>query len=333
MKKILTSIFCLVATFSFAQIRFDTITVGKNEFAISGNTYSFFQTVPAVTWNRSVYIYPKQVVYRNLRPNTNFLQGFWLYRDVTRVSTVTPAPGRLRGGSRAKVWLAQTDSTDFANVTTWSDAQRIFNPKIIINRDIKNDADTSSGYKYFRLDSFDLGAINRNKNLYIAVEYIQDSAAIDQIYWSYDSTSVKPNDVDTTNYFSRLQFRFCHRPSSGVALVDGFTGSNIRHPHIKFVYRDPTKTEDLPSVEALSVSPNPVSNGVPLTLKFKTSQAKGLNFIVYDLSGRMLYEKNAWILGGASEIQIPTVELPNGILLLNIYDENGNLSTAKFLKN
>ena len=74
----------------------DTVTLGKNQFAISGNTYSFFQTIETnATWNRSVYIYPLE----SLRPQNGWkkggqttIKGYQLFRDLSRVAGAATTP-------------------------------------------------------------------------------------------------------------------------------------------------------------------------------------------------------------------------------------------------
>jgi hypothetical protein len=334
MKKIFLFVFLLCNQIVInAQI--DTLKIGKLQFAISGNTYSFFQTVGAATWNRSVYIYPKQTVYKNLpvqRAATARLQAFQLFRDVTRVSTVTPIPGRLSGNCRGRVWLANTDSIDFTNVVAWSQVTRIFRPSLVFDGDIKAIADSTSGWKTFPITpQFPL---DTSKNLLVVVEYVQDAPTIDQVFWAYDSTTVMPNDVDTINYFSRLQFRFCHQPfSRSPTPVDTFTGSNIRHPSLRLIVNSTTKVEEKENlIKDLQIFPNPTQQS-DLQIAFSIEKTTILEGQVTDVLGRLIWSEKRELLRGSQNfvLHLPH-NLAKGFYFLTL--KTGKIHLTKtFLKN
>lgn len=324
-----------LCNFFVTNAQIDTLKIGKLQFAISGNTYSFFQTVGAATWNRSIYIYPKQVIYKNLpaqRASQARLQAFQLFRDVTRVSTVTPAQGRLVGNCRARIWLAHTDSADFANVIAWSQVSRIFRPLLVFDGDIKAITDSTSGWKTFPLTpQFPL---DTSKNLLVAVEYTQDAAAIDQVFWAYDSTSVKPNDIDTINYFSRLQFRFCHQPfSRSPTPVDTFTGSNLRHPSLRLIVNSTTAVENEANIiEDLQIFPNPVQQS-ELQIAFSIAKSAMFEAQVTDVLGRLIWSQKYNVLRGSQNfvLYLPP-NLGQGFYFLTLKTEKNHL-TKTFLKN
>lgn len=334
MKKFL--FLCIVFCNCFViNAQIDTLKIGKLQFAISGNTYSFFQTVGAATWNRSVYIYPKQVIYKNLpaqRASRARLQAFQLFRDVTRVSTVTPAPGRLSGNCRARVWLAHTDSVDFTHVIAWSQVTRVFRPSLVFDGDIKALTDSTSGWKTFGVTpAFPL---DTSKHLLVAVEYTQDAPTIDQVFWAYDSTSVMPNDADTINYFSRLQFRFCHQPfSRSPTPVDTFTGSNIRHPSLRLVVNSTTEVENQEHwIKNLQIFPNPMQQS-DLHVAFSIEKDAMCEVQITDVLGRLIWSQKQNILRGSQNfvLHLPP-NFAQGFYFLTLKTEKNHL-TKTFLKN
>ncbi len=335
MKRLLLLLF-LFCNCNVILAQIDTLKIGKLQFAISGNTYSFFQTVGAATWNRSIYIYPKQTIYKNLPPQRASrarLQAFQIFRDVTRVSTVTPAPGRLAGNCRGRVWLAHTDSVDFSNVIAWSQATRVFRPSLVFDGDIKAIADSTSGWKTFPVTpQFPL---DTSKNLLVMVEYTQDAATIDQVFWAYDSTTVMPNEVDTVNYFSRLQFRFCHQPFSRTpSPIDTFTGSNIRHPSLRLIVNSPTNTAATAEkwIQDLQIFPNPVQQSA-LQIAFSIEKEAMCEMQITDVLGRLIWSEKKNVLKGSQNfsLHLPP-NLAQGLYFLTLKTEKNQL-TKTFLKN
>jgi Secretion system C-terminal sorting domain len=302
---------------SFAQ-RIDTVTVGRNQFAISGNTYSFFQTVEfqPLFWNRSVYIYPRQAL--KGMPQNAEMTAFRMFRDVTRVSGVTPVQGKFPANAvvTAKIWMANTNLEEWGDtLKKWSLVQNTLTPTLVFDGDLKQYIDSTSGWKTFPLLNTPF-RYDSTKNLAIMVEYYQDMATVGQIFWAYDSTMVKVGATDTTNYFSRYQLRFCHKLFSGtVAPVDSFTGSNIRHPHIKFLYKaKPNLIFEHDANDAFKIYPNPVAT--VLTVDLNGDFKPNVQFYMVDILGKTYFQKEIVILNEPHQEQIDVSHLPAGTYFL-----------------
>jgi hypothetical protein len=306
---------------SFAQ-RIDTVTVGKNQFAISGNTYSFFQTVEFQPqfWNRSVYIYPRQAL--KGMPQNAEITAFRMFRDVTRVSSVTPVQGKFPANAvvTAKIWMANTNLEEWGDtLKKWSLVQNTLTSTLVFNADLKQYIDSTSGWKTFPLLNTPF-RYDSTQNLAIMVEYSQDMATVGQIFWAYDSTTAKMGATDTTNYFNKLQLRFCHKLFSGtVAPVDSFTGSNIRHPHIKFLYKaKPNLIFEQTNDSKIKLYPNPASDVLMVELD-DLKQNTVLKIV--DMMGKVHYIKNDFDANQRQLIQIAVHDLPKGAYFLIVVDE------------
>ncbi len=328
MKKII--LICALALCCFCPRTYaqtDTFLIGQGQFAISGNTYSFFQTIEAVTWNRSIYLYPRQT--QTLRGIAAPITAFQLFRDVTRVTTVTPVQGKLLGNCRARVWFANVTQTDWADIKTWTQAQAL-NPTLVFDGDIKAIVDSTTGWKTFPLSSpFRLDSV---KNLAIFTEYLQDAAAIPQIFWTYDSTSVKPIDSDNRNFYSSLQFRFCHKPFSRTDLpVDTFTGSNIRHPQIRFlVRRVPNATNEITFVTDWKLFPNPSKS--ELTLQFEARETTVMDFFITNMNGIVMSRRVLQPILGQQQLKWNIEDLPAGNYFFTAQTADKGVFTTNFLK-
>ena len=341
MKKINTLLLALLLLSQIAAAQTaDTPTIGKNQFAISGNTYSFFQTIENnATWNRSVYIYPRQAV----RPKNGwrrsgwpYLTAFQLFRDLSRVSGAQTTAGIFKDTTtaNAKIYMASTTLNDFSTIFTWDSVLLLPKMTKVFDGSIKPYVDTSSGYKTFPVGFF---MPDTSKNIVIAVEYRQSSGTAGQMFWAYDTTSAFVGGLDSVNYFSSLQFRFCHKPFSQTdSFVNRFTGSNIRHPHIKFIYRyvidatDDALAEKTILPESLQISPNPVSSS-GLTLDFTARRTAEGQASVSNLLGKIFFKKTLSILRGDNRTVLNVADLPQGVYFLSINDGT-TLTTRQFVK-
>lgn len=335
MKRFFQPFAALILFNFFAQnlaAQMDTTAVGKGQFAISGNTYSFFQSIEtAPYWNRSVFIYPRQVL-RGMQ-NAPFIHKFMLYRDTARTvcSTVNPCPrthgvmpSDVTATFDATIWFANTSLEDWATVTTWDSAFLMTNPQRVFRGSIKPYVGTLSGWRTFPLDS--VFRYDTTKNLAIIVEYAQNSAVNGNMFWAYDSTSVKVGDTDTTNYFTSLQFRMCHRAVSGLTPTNSFTSRNIRHPQIKFLSRPTTVwTEDIETIENVMLYPNPAND--LLYINFDALNTGTAEVSINDIAGRILKKEFRDIdtQGTDNQIDISVSDLPQGFYILTIELAGGRI--------
>jgi hypothetical protein len=330
-KKFTPTLICLMTLTAVLAQKRDTLTVGKNEFAISSNTYSFFQTIESSSWNRSVYIYPRQAMIKTpIAGLTPRIQAFQLYKDVSRVATAAKVPGKMnpKANYKAKIYMANTALADWSTIFSWDSVLLVTKPTLVFDGDIKSFIDSTNGWKTFTLQKPFL--YEPDKNLAIAVEYVQDSGVINQVYWSYDTTHVRVGDKDTVNYFSRFQFKFCHKPFSRTETpVNSFTGSNIRHPHIRFIYDLLTDVNDLSYIEKSFVFPNPASEILHCNISSKEN--KQLQWSISDMQGRIITQNYQEILRGEQTLSIPINHLANGYFLLVLFDGKGIL-TRQFVK-
>jgi hypothetical protein len=315
-------LFMAIVVQSLLAQRIDTMTVGRNQFAISGNTYSFFQTVEFQPqfWNRSVYIYPRQAL--KGMPQNAEITAFRMFRDVTRVSSVTPVQGKFPANAvvTAKIWMANTNLEEWGDTfKKWSLVQNTLTPTLVFNGDLKQYIDSTSGWKTFPLLNTPF-RYDSTQNLAIMVEYSQDMATVGQIFWAYDSTMAKVGATDTTNYFNKFQFRYCHKLFSGtVAPVDSFTGSNIRHPHIKFLYKaKPNLIFEQSDNLKFKLYPNPTSDVLMVEL---ADLKQNTVLKIVDMMGKVHYIKNDFDANQRQMISIDVHHLPKGAYFLIAADE------------
>ena len=307
-------------------------TVGKREFAISSNTYSMFQTIENLsTWNRSVYIYPKQALKGlEMSGNSVKIKAFQLYREVSRIASAVGPSGKFPNTAKttAQIYMANTTLSDWSTLRTWDSVFLITKPTKVFDNDIKQYIDTTNGWKTIPFSA--VFNYDTSKNLAIVVEYKQDKGSVGQIFWAYDSTHVKKGDVDTTNYFSRLQFKFCHKPFSQTELpINEFTGSNIRHPSIRFIVQKTSKTADISFIDNLAIFPNPVQNDLNVNILSKENMVVDIQII--DLAGHIFMQKRQPILRGYNRNTLKINNLLGGSYLLIL--SNGKEKIAKqFIK-
>jgi hypothetical protein len=322
-KKILqTLVFCFLAIFSQAQV--NVVTSGNGQFAISSNTYSMFQTIDSfTTWNRSAYIYPKEI-FAGITQSNASISRFEMFRDVSRTATGVKIPGVFPANASAfgKVWMAWT--TDNGIPTTW-DSVFIASPNLVqvFNADIKSLVGTTSGWKTFPLIS--PLRFEPNKNLIIAVEYVQSAGPAGAIYWAYDSTSVIPNAVDTVNRFKPLQMRFCHRPFSQSPIpVNAFTGSNIRRPTIKFNFGPAGNTAETARLDNLKLSPNPTAEWLNVT--FEAIETLACETYITHVSGEVVQKQKIEIIKGENFLKLPVHDLAAGSYFWVLQTPKGRVS-------
>gem|GEM_PF-1773377 len=79
----------------------------------------------------------------------------------------------------------------------------------------------------------------------------------------------------------------------------------------------------------VSVYPNPTNQNV--TVQFNTSQNENVEFMLYNLMGEMVYDKNVSEQAGIINQQINMYQLPNGIYLLKVNEDN-KFMTQKIIK-
>ena len=332
MKKNLFTILLLWALTIPLSAQRDTLTVGFfNIPAVTGNTYAFFQTISTLpTWNRTVSMYPRETLKR--MPKDSFITAFQLFRQDSTL--VTPYnPGFLRGSCKAKVWFGYTALQNLKGIDFWSDARNAIKPVLVIDKDIKTEIGSTSGWKTFELQT--PFKVDTGKNIAIFVEYIQDSGSINNIIWTYDTTTVRPGSGFTVNHYDSLQFKFCHKPFSQTAdPVDlfNFASGNKRRSNIRFIVKAQlTNTAELFSdVKDLKVYPNPIAQN-ELNYAFSAVQDLTLKVTILDITGRVHHQKKVEILRGYHSQSLDVQELKSGYYLLSI-DDGKRPITKSFVK-
>jgi Secretion system C-terminal sorting domain len=325
----------IILTFMCAQsgaAQTDTVQVGKGQFAISSNTYSFFGTVEnSYWWNRSVYIYPKEIL-KGAARNGARLVGFQLFRDVSRTpNPPTPKiPGRFAANAQAtaKIYMANTAIKTWEAVGTWDSVFLVTSMTKVIDEDIKKYIDTLSGWRTFPLTTpFNY---DTTKNLAIAVEYRQEVGNVGHIFWAYDSTSIIPGTADTLiNRYDDYQFRFSRYFANTPEPVNAFTGKNNNRSQVKFLFRRPNAVEENVLVESMRVFPNPVAD--LLTVHFTAKDKTRTKMFISDVNGRLFLQKNVDILRGANAVNFPISDVPKGAYLLTI-DDGVTIVSQQFIK-
>ncbi len=333
MKKLLTtSVLFLFIFFTHAQ-SIDTVQVGKNEFAISGNTYSLFQTLElSATWNRSVFIYPKQAM-KGASKNGKLLRGFQMYRDISRIVTAQKEQGYFVDSTItiAKIYVANTALEDWSTIFSWDSILLVTGATLVFNEDIKNIAGNKTGWRTFPFST--PFSYDTTKNLAIMVQYQQNNGTKGQMFWAYDSTHVKPTDADQTNYYSRFQLKYSQKPfSQTTEPVNNFTGSNLRHPTMRFLFAPQNvqvSVSENEGVKNLLIAPNPASD--VLIFSFIAKETTTAKVFISDVSGRLFLQKNVDILRGPNAVNFPISAVPKGAYLLTI-DDGVAVVSQQFIK-
>jgi hypothetical protein len=88
--------------------------------------------------------------------------------------------------------------------------------------------------------------------------------------------------------------------------------------------------ENAEAVNYLTLSPNPARN--ELNLRFFSEKEFTSKILIYNNLGQVVYSENASIYSGDQTLSLPIETLENGIYILRIQDENGPVSTKKFVK-
>lgn len=332
MKFFLTIIIFTLICLQSGAAQVDTVQVGKGQFAISSNTYSFFGTVEnSYWWNRSVYIYPKEIL-KGAARNGARLVGFQLFRDVSRTpNPPTPKiPGRFAANAQAlaKVYMANTAIKSWEAIGTWDSVFLLTPMTKVIDEDIKKYIDTLSGWRTFPLTS--AFSYDTTKNLAIAVEYRQEVGNSGHIFWAYDSTSIIPGSADTlTNWYDEYQLRYSRYFANTPEPVNAFTGRNNNRSQVKFLFRRPNAVEENILVESMRIFPNPVAD--LLTVHFTAKDKTTAKVFISDVNGRLFLQKNVDILRGSNAVGFPISDLSKGAYLLTI-DDGVTLVAQQFIK-
>jgi Secretion system C-terminal sorting domain len=333
MKKLIaTPFFFLWAFFLYAQT-IDTLQVGRNEFAISGNTYSPFQTLElSNTWNQSVYVYPRQAM-RGAAKNGKLLKGFQLFRDISRIVTAQKEQGYFASNTATigRIYVANTTLDDWSTIFSWDSVLLVTRATLVFEGDIKAIAGTKTGWRTFPFST--PFSYDTTKNLALMFQYQQNNGTVGQMYWAYDSTHVKATDADQTNYYSRYQLKYNHKSfSQTTEPVNNFTGSNVRHPTMRFLFAPQNVQVGVAEgavIAEVLISPNPATD--VLNFDCVAREKILVKMLISDLLGRTFQQKNVDILRGSNNVKIPISDLPKGIYLLTI-DDGKVVVKQKFVK-
>ena len=105
---------------------------------------------------------------------------------------------------------------------------------------------------------------------------------------------------------------------------NNYISSGIQHPFMLISIETDIKTDDVDP--GLLAYPNPVRDW--LRLRVDDPELKGLNYILLDLSGKVLQMKKI----EGSESIISMTGLPSGSFILNIYGNEGIIKSFKLIK-
>lgn len=92
----------------------------------------------------------------------------------------------------------------------------------------------------------------------------------------------------------------------------------------------PSAVENLDGIVDFEISPNPVNE--KLFVELNSQKVIDGNLSVRDIEGKLISEQQLNIQIGKSKIEISTRELHYGVYLLQIADNEGRISTKKFVK-
>lgn len=87
-----------------------------------------------------------------------------------------------------------------------------------------------------------------------------------------------------------------------------------------------TSTENLEAVEELTIFPNPSSANQDLKVQFTTDKSEEVNIIIFDISGRKVFENEMISKNGGNRVNIPSKYLEKGIYVLTLQTERGSSS-------
>jgi hypothetical protein len=311
----------------------DSILVGNGQFAISFNTYSLFHSLETNTWwNRSVFIYPKEVLKGASRNGTR-LVGFQMFRDVARTANPpTPkVPGRYPtvASVTARVFVGNTNLTSWETIGTWDSVFLNVPMTQVLSGDMKPFIDTLNGWRTFPF----LTAFNYDttKNLAIASEFIQNVGCSGHIFWAYDSTSARSGSSDTVNRFLDFGARYVSPRSNGSSsLLNVFDGKNERRPQMRFLFRRPNSVVENVLAESVEVFPNPVASQINVQLT--AQKDSDVRLYISNTVGQILTRQTVKILRGGNQVKIDVQNLPIGTYLLTL-DDGEALLSRQFYKN
>jgi Secretion system C-terminal sorting domain len=279
-----------------------------------------------------VYVYPRQAM-RGGAKNGKPLKGFQLFRDISRIVTAQKEQGYFASTTTTigKIYAANTALEDWSTIFSWDSVLLVTRATLVFEGDIKAIVGNTTGWKTFPFST--PFSYDTTKNLALMFQYQQNSGTVGQMYWAYDSTHVKPTDVDQNNYYTRFQLKYNHKLFSQTPEpVNNFTGSNVRHPTMRFLFAPQNVQVGVAEstiIEDLLVSPNPAMDVLSFNCVAKNKIS--VKILVSDLLGRVFRQKNVDILRGTNDLKIPISDVPKGIYLLTI-DDGKAVVVRKFTK-
>jgi len=90
-----------------------------------------------------------------------------------------------------------------------------------------------------------------------------------------------------------------------------------------------TNTNTIAAIEALQISPNPVTDLLQIQLNLGASTE--VNISVMNMTGQLIKQHQENLTNGEHRIFLPTNDLTNGMYILYIQTENGS-QTKRFMK-
>ena len=81
--------------------------------------------------------------------------------------------------------------------------------------------------------------------------------------------------------------------------------------------------------DALNVYPNPCSSNVDVALH-PNDEARSVTLAMMDMLGKTLYSRD--FSAGTENIRLDLSDFPNGIYILQLTDDNGNITKKRLLK-
>jgi len=91
-----------------------------------------------------------------------------------------------------------------------------------------------------------------------------------------------------------------------------------------------TDTDEILSIEQLSVFPNPVQS--QLNVQLTLTQSMDVNITVMNVTGQVIRQNQYQMINGQNDVVIPTSDLPSGVYMLRL-ETNDGVVTEKFVKN
>jgi hypothetical protein len=222
-----------------------SLTIGTGAYVTGNNTFGIMRSGDiANSWNRNAYIYPASL-FSSIPIGSSITSLEFYAANISEVA--------LPSNATFKLYVKNIANADFGSANlSWS--TEIATASLVYNGTPSSIVGTESGYKKF---IFSTPLIYTGGSLEVLVEYVQTTAPMYIIYWSYDDEQGVPA-------YTVYQGKYNNGTGS---LTASLSNSSPRHPNMKVNY------SALVPLNILSFSGEAISNKATLNWKFAGTAA------------------------------------------------------------